>query len=43
MKNYLDKDIGEEIIFQLKEINLLLEKIMEERRNGKECSSASCS
>lgn len=40
MENKYDKDIGEEIISRLKELNLILEKIMKERENGKKCPSA---
>ena len=40
METKLSYDIGEEIISKLKELNLILEKIMGER-HGKKCTSAS--
>lgn len=38
MKPEYSEDIGEEIISRLKELNLILEKIMQEVKNGKEFS-----
>ena len=40
METGYSQDIGEEIISKLKEINLILEKLMEEKRNGKKCPFA---
>ncbi|MEI7719108.1 MAG: hypothetical protein WCI72_04525 [archaeon] len=37
METKISQDIGEEIISKLKELNLILEKIMQEKKNAKEC------
>jgi len=38
MEETISKDIGEEIISKLKELNKILEKIMQEVQDGKERS-----
>ena len=43
MENKMAEDIGEEIIFKLKELNKILEKIFEKINNGKKLSSPYCS
>ena len=40
MDKQIAEDIGEEIISKLKELNLILEKIKQERENAKECPFA---
>ncbi|MBU4069497.1 MAG: hypothetical protein KJ646_00775 [Nanoarchaeota archaeon] len=39
MENKIAEDIGEEIIFKLKELNNILEKIFEKINNAKKLSS----
>ena len=43
MENKMAEDIGEEIIFKLKELNRILEKIFEKINNDKKLSSPYCS
>lgn len=38
MKEEISTDIGEEIISKLKELNKILEKIMQGVKDGKKCS-----
>jgi len=40
MEEKLIEDFGEEIIAQLKELNLILDKIKEEKENSQECPFA---
>lgn len=40
MEKQISEDIGEEIISKLKELNLILEKIKQERQDAKECPFA---
>jgi len=40
MEEKYSEDIGEEIISKLKELNLILEKIIQERKYAQECPSA---
>ena len=35
------EDIGEQIISKLRELNIILEKLKQERKNAKECPFAS--
>ena len=40
MKIQVQEDIGEEIISKLKELAKILEQIMQEAKNGQECTFA---
>jgi hypothetical protein len=40
MEEKISYDIGEEIISKLKELNLILQKIKQEKKNAKECPFA---
>jgi hypothetical protein len=42
METQVTYDIGEEILFRLKELNLILDKILE-KKNEKECTNPPCS
>jgi len=41
MNEKYSEDLGEQVISMLKELNLILEKLKQERKNAKECPSAS--